>query len=767
MECARNKSPLMILRGWIFDAYPLADGIALWILDEDGRMHALRDMWHPRFFVSAGPSFPSSIRRYAIPARCTLVARKDFFSQQSVPVWEVRVGNPLKYAQLVNILMRRPELELFNCDIKVVQAYHYERGHFPLAYGSFEYDKDQTLLHWEMLDSSLNIDYTLPPLRYGYLSLEDNPTDPNHGSKSRLVLSLSDEREKGTSYAFDPDDPEFIESLNRHVNQWDPDVILSDWGDSYILPLLTLASRKSKIPLKLSRDPDRGIGGSASRSFYTYGRVVYQGGVQRLFGRWHFDAKNSFTVGETGLHGLFEVTRLSKQDAQSAARSTIGTKLSSMQLDMAERDGYLIPLHKQQTEDFRDGTELLIADKGGLVFEPEIGWHERLAEGDFSSMYPTVMDRYNVSPETVNCPCCPQNKVPEIGHHICTQRRGLVSRVVHNVLVKRAEYKRLAKTSPDIASRAVYASRSTALKWIMVTCFGYLGFKNARFGKIEAHECVSSYGREILLRAKEIAEREGFHLVHANVDSLWLKKEDADEEEFKTVIATVTQETQFPMAFDGFYKWIRFCPAKGRHTNSNCEFRNSKLENGVPNKYFGCFQDNELKLRGIELRRHDTPPLFKAFQKELLARLQMCDGAAACRAAWADLVAIYAAYQVRIRSCNISARELAFSSSLSKDPSKYVHDTYSSIAARQLAANGITLHPGETIQYIIANATDKVKDWRIIPLALAGNYFEYDVKKYLELLERAFRTITDGLVERKALLKPAKIRQMEFQIELA
>src|SRR5581483_11635704 len=98
----------------------------------------------------------------------------------------------------------------------------------------------------------------------------------------------------------DCDRSELLEPLNRHVQQWDPDVILSDWGDSYIFPLLTLVSRQSKIPLALSRDPERGIAGSVQRSFYTYGRVVYQGGIQRLFGRWHFDTKNSFTVWETG-----------------------------------------------------------------------------------------------------------------------------------------------------------------------------------------------------------------------------------------------------------------------------------------------------------------------------------------------------------------------------------------------------------------------------------------------------------------------------------
>jgi len=743
----------MKISGWIFDAYPLASGMSLWVLDSEGRMRALRDAWEPRFFVSAGPSFPASIRRYPVPTRCTLVERRDFYTNRAMPVWEVRVGNPLKYAPLVDILMRRQDIELFNADINVVQAYHGERRHFPLAYGTFDCDETQNLRRWELHDSPWNIDYTLPPLRYAYLSLEDNATDPNHGSRSRLVLTLGQEREKGTNYAFDCDRTELLESLNRHIHQWDPDVILSDWGDSFIFPLMTLLSRQSKIPLQLSRDPDRGIGGTVQRSFYTYGRVVYQGGVQRLFGRWHFDTKNSFMVGETGLHGLFEVTRLSKQDAQSAARSTIGTKLSAMQLDQAEQDGYLIPLHKQQTEDFRDGTELVVADKGGLVYEPEIGWHERVGEGDFSSMYPTVMDRFNVSPETVNCACCPHNRVPEIGHHICTRRRGLVSRVVHNILVKRSEYKRLGKAAPEAPQRAVYSARATALKWIMVTCFGYLGFKNARFGKIEAHECVSAYGREILLRAKEIAEREGFHLVHANVDCLYLKKEAAAEEQFREVIARVARETDFPMTFDGFYKWIHFSPAK------------RDARSGVPNRYFGCFQDGELKIRGIELRRRDTPPILKTFQKELLARLQRADGVAACRQAMPDLEEIYADYQTRLRSCSVPARELAFSSQISKDPSQYIKDTYSSIAARQLAASGITLHPGETIQFILASAKDKVKDWRVIPLALAGSYFEYDVKKYLELLERAFRTIADGLSPNQRLQVPVKARQTEFILE--
>jgi DNA polymerase, archaea type len=39
---------------------------------------------------------------------------------------------------------------------------------------------------------------------------------------------------------------------------------------------------------------------------------------------------------------------------------------------------------------------------------------------------------------------------------------------------------------------------------------------------------------------------------------------------------------------------------------------------GVPNRYFGCYQDGTIKDRGIETRRHDTPAYFARFQREIL-----------------------------------------------------------------------------------------------------------------------------------------------------
>ena len=59
---------------------------------------------------------------------------------------------------------------------------------------------------------------------------------------------------------------------------------------------------------------------------------------------------------------------------------------------------------------------------------------------------------------------------------------------------------------------------------MLVTCFGYLGYKNARFGRIEAHEAVTAYGRDKLLRAKETFEAAGFTVLHGLTDCLWVQK---------------------------------------------------------------------------------------------------------------------------------------------------------------------------------------------------------------------------------------------------
>ncbi|MBI3552885.1 MAG: hypothetical protein HY077_10240 [Elusimicrobia bacterium] len=712
------------LEGWIFDAYPEEEGMRVWAIERSGGHRQLLDPWQAAFYVDGRPRLPPF-------ADARLVERVELFSGKTFRVLEVRLP-PLRRDRLVRELSAAGFL-LYSADIPLVQAYHYDRGHFPLAFCSFE-SEGERLVSWELRDDPWAVDYELPPLKVMRLKLSASEIagrlDPNHAPRGRLIVGL-----EGREHELEGSMQDQLETLARRLKEWDPDVLMTEWGDSFLLPHLDAVSRKFKVKLPLSRDPSRGMVGRGERSFYTYGRMVYQGGARYFFGRWHLDRRNSFMLRETDTAGLFELARVAKIPVQRAARCTIGTTLSSMQMAWAWKHGVLIPIAKQQAEDFRPADGLLTADKGGLCYEPDVGWHENVAEYDFTSMYPEMMVRHNISPETVNCPCCPDNKVPEIGHHLCMKRRGLVPSVLAPIVDKRARYKTLYKEGGPNA--AVYKARADAYKWTLVCCFGYLGFKNARFGKIEAHECVNAWGREVLLRAKESFEKRGFYMLHALVDSLWIKIDRGTDLEALRLV--VEREAGCPLALDGVYKWLRFSPS-----------RQDPLS-GIPGRYFGCFQNGDLKLRGIASRRHDTPLLLKNLQGNLLERLSRAKGLSECRAMLPVLRDIIEECRQRLKDGGVKASELAITFNLSKAPSEYKQDTVQTLAAKQLADSGVVLHPGETVRYVITAAKDKVKEWRSKPLSLMEGALEYDSARYLELLERAAEEILGGLDEGEQL----------------
>lgn len=730
------------LPGWIFDAYPEGTGVRLWVITPEGRHASFFDDWRPTFCVDGDPGSVDTARRVltkaGVPLETVWREKTDLYTERTRRVMEARVPAGV-HGRVVKTL-RDLRVPLFNADIPPIQHYHYERGHFPLARGEFEATGDR-LVNFHLRDDPWAVDYALPPLTTLHLSLAGSEVagalDPNHRALGSLRLLY-----ESNAYELEGSTEDQFESLERRLREWDPDVITSDWGDSFLLPRLIEQSAGRGRPLPFSRDPRRTHAGRGSRSFMTYGRTVYQTGSVTLFGRCHFDLKNSFYFKECGFDGLFEIARIAKIPLQRAARSTIGTSLSSMQLHRAHERNLLIPIEKQQAEDFRPATELVVADKGGLVYEAPAGWYDHVVEYDFVSMYPALMVQHNISPETVNCACCGGDAgpgsvypaesggaVPEIGHHLCRRRRGLVPEVLAPILEKRSRYKVLAKS--DSPNRRIYKNRANAHKWVLVCCFGYLGFKNARFGKIESHECVTAWGREILLRAKESVERRGYRVLHGIVDSLWIVGHPGMD--YEALRRDIERESQCPVGLEGVYKWIRFCPSK------------TDPLAGVPARYFGAFTNGELKVRGLALRRRDTPGLLKEMQEGLLQRLARASNVEECRGSLPALRETADEYRYRLKEGRVTPPELAVTFHLSKDPAHYVHDTLSTLAAKQLATSGVPLHAGESVKYVIRAAGDRLKEGRSVPLAFLHEGFDYDVQKYVEKLAEAAEEILGGL----------------------
>jgi DNA polymerase elongation subunit (family B) len=490
----------MIVEGWLFDVYPHRDGVVVWVLDAAGRPQRLLHRYQPVMYI-AGPrraieAAGKAVATLGVPVGLRPTQQRDLMTGEEVPVVRVAVGSPVAYPAAAQRLARVEHLTLYNCDIPVGRLFFYETGLFPLAHCHIEHTGG-VIRAVQVQGGSEDLEYDLPPLTTLRLRLiptfnGDTSASPAHGRRGLIEIGVD-----GEVVVVDGDDPaECLYSLNRMLARYGPDVILTEWGDAFLLPQLRALAARAGLPLHLNRDIGDAARTRRSRSYVTYGQVVYQAGAQMLRGRWHIDLRNSFIYSESEMAGLLEIARLARIPVQDLARTSTGTAISSMQLNQAVHDGVLIPWRKSEPEGFKTAAQLIVTDKGGLTYQPIVGAYESVGELDFSSMYPTMMANFNISPETIGCSCCPDSRIPEINYTVCRKRKGLVPLVLDHLLERRMYYKRRKKEAIG-EKRALYDQRQTALKWCLVTCLDgdmmVLHRRAARWKIAPIREIVESY----------------------------------------------------------------------------------------------------------------------------------------------------------------------------------------------------------------------------------------------------------------------------------
>jgi DNA polymerase elongation subunit (family B) len=409
--------------------------------------------------------------------------------------------------------------------------------------------------------------------------------------------------------------------------------------------------------------------------------------------------------------------------------------MSSLQNYQALKDGFLVPRNKHVGEVFKSAYQLLVGDRGGFVYEPRMGFHEGVGEVDFSSMYPSLMAKYNISAETVLCVCCPDSslRIPELGFHICEKRKGIVPKVLEFAVEKRLSYKRLVKETKDERLREVYDKQQSALKWILVTCFGYLGYKNAKFGTVDGHMGVCACGRDSLLAASGLAEDRGFSVIHGIVDSLWLKKEGASSDDYVSLCEEIAKKLNLPLDFAGLYKWIVFLP--------------SKVHPNVPvlNRYYGVKEDGNIKVRGLEVRRRDTPKFVYDAQMEMIEALVSADDLKGFVEKVPDALKVVKEYRRKLLDGEIPVWDLVVTKRLSKDLENYTQKVSQVIAGEQLKKEGFEVSAGKSVKFLFTSAKNKRHRRRVKAQELIKETTNPDINKYLLLLCYAASNILSPL----------------------
>ncbi|MFC7240485.1 DNA polymerase domain-containing protein [Saliphagus sp. GCM10025317] len=583
----------------------------------------------------------------------------------------------------------------------------------------------------------------------------------------------------GESVTGDPAD--VLWSLGRRLERRDPDVLVVSHGD--LVPTVERAAADAGLEgVHLGRLP--GWTKLAGESTYaSYGQVGHSPARYRVPGRAIVDRSNSFLWHQSGLAGLEYLVQRSRKPLQEAAWASIGSVLTAIQIREARAWDVPAPLNKWEPEAFKDVSTLHAADRGGFTFAPEVGLHEDVHELDFASLYPRIICRHNVSPETVGCDgTCwdvrptlgtgrEDEEVPELEYDVCGTD-GFLPTVLRPLLDRRAACKRRLRDDPSEDEAARLRAESGAIKWVLVSCFGYQGYRNAKFGRIECHEAINAHAREIALRAKERLEDAGWRIVHGIVDSLWVTPRVDEPDPLEGVIAEISRDVGIDIEHDGRYEWVCFVPLRGssggeRERGSRSGSRSSSGTTigaaagagagasagaGALTKYVGKRTTGEFKVRGLECRQRHTPAFVADCQREFLEVLdETRDPAAVC-----DHLARRLG---DLRRGAVDRDDLVIAKRGSRRLEAYSQETHVVGALRRYERHDVPRRPGQTVEYVVVD-DDATRTEECVRLAFENadtrreravadstgeERYGYDVDYYATLLIRAAESVTGAL----------------------
>ena len=744
----------MTIEGWLLDVHEndTATGMVAWLVDQQGKARACHLDWTPKLHVHGTSSAlerlehwlqqPEITQRFSIGEFGLCRAQLTLGHSDVHDVLEVEVMCSRLLRGLAQHIESRGDFHaysLYSVDAHHAQRFLNEHECVPFQFVTFEDGRLQPAV-----DSPET--GTFPGFSVIQLDLQLESTG---GLVSKLdpiqSLSLSSLHEQGFAASPNVDKKvhlhrssfpsmvEYLSAFQEQIDILDPDIIVTRGGDQRIFPCLEHHASLHGLQLRLGRSDEGLCRSTKERTVHSYGQTLHKHGAYFTKGRLHLDFANSFIVREGGLAGLFELAQHSRQSAQIISRLSPGSVISAIQMRVAMDDGVLVPWKKNRPEDTKTALELLHADRGGLYLDSQAGVHSSVIELDFASLFPSIIATRNISPETLNCSCCqppehpnatgfvpldpgeahteflhrrlrtefghgmfplPNDKslgVPGLNSHTCGRHQGFLGRVVAPIIERRRQLKQQRVEKGD-----AFDLRQNALKWLLVTCFGYTGYRNARFGRIEAHEAICAWSRDILLTTIEMAHEDGWEVLHAIVDCVWLSDRNgrSKEEQIKAAkdfAHRVTNHIGIPLEYEQYYEFIAFLPSRMHGA-------------GSLTKYW-AFDGTEYKVRGIELRQHSTPPWIRSLQRralDLLSTGTRSNGLPDV-STLQHVLQFYRDEVARLHARTISLEQGVIARRVSKEIEGYRVKNLTYAALLRAQQRGCRIPPGGTIRYVVVN----------------------------------------------------------------
>jgi len=270
---------------------------------------------------------------------------------------------------------------------------------------------------------------------------------------------------------------------------------------------------------------------------------------------------------------------------------------------------------QQESEDY----------EGGAVFDPITGVRENVTVLDLKSLYPMCMVTTNASPETKVDPGAYDGETYRApnGTHFRKEPDGIIREIIDETLTER-EQKKAARNEHDPDSEAYdrYDRQQAAVKVIMNSLYGVLGWERFRLYDKEMGAAVTATGREVISFTEEAANEVGHEVAYGDTDSVMLElgpdlsKAEAIEESFDIedhINAAYDEfaseqlnadEHRFQIEFEKLYRRF-FQAGKKKRYAGHIVWKEGK-------------DVDDIDITGFEYQRSDIAPITKRVQRRVI-----------------------------------------------------------------------------------------------------------------------------------------------------
>ena len=386
-----------------------------------------------------------------------------------------------------------------------------------------------------------------------------------------------------------------------------------------------------------------------------------------------------------------ETSKVSRLTLAENAVSTTGQLVEALLMRYASDNNEIIPNKPEQDEISRRMSNPI---EGAYVKTPEAGIYDNIVVFDFRSLYPSIIISHNIDPSTIAGPSEEYPEAPN-GVKLKTKPIGIIPKALKKLINDRKEIKKAYKNDPDSKS---LAARSSALKILANSFYGYLGYARSRWYSRDCAASVTAYGRSYITMTIDEAEKAGFKVLYSDTDSIFIQMQAKSKDDALGFLGSINSKLPelMELELEDFYLRGVFVGRRGSASGSS----------GAKKKYALLSEAGRIKIRGFELVRRDWSNIARTTQKEVLEAI-LKEGSKE------KAMQIVKEVLDRLREGKVELKDLIIYTQLRKDIDKYDAKSPELAAAKKAIACGAKRKEeivGATIGYIITKRGNTISE---------------------------------------------------------